>query len=81
MSEENISKPNWPNWTVGYYTDNPTQYTSDDMSHLEPRGLSAVFLKILALKSGHTPPKVSGFLRTNEGGYFYTNMGGKFKLG
>ena len=74
-----MPKEHIPNWIIGYWTETPTEYTSDDIVHLEPDSLSTVYLKSLALKSV-APPVSAGFLRTNTGGYFLTNTGGKFRL-
>lgn len=77
--ESVVSKETIPDWIQIYWTENPTHYTSNDIYHLEPGGLSAVFAKMLALKSGHTPI-TEGFLKTNTGGYFMTNTGGRFRV-
>lgn len=76
-----MSKNTMPRWIQPFWSENPTEYTKDDIFHLEPGSETAVFLKILCLKSGSTPsPPDNSFLRTNSGGYFLTNTGGKFRL-
>ena len=74
-----MPKENIPNWIIGYWTDNPTLYTSDDIFHLEPDSLSPVYLKFLALKSGYSPeppnPPAKNRLRTSDLFYMVTTDG------
>jgi hypothetical protein len=41
-----------PKWLQQFWDENPTIYTEEDILHLEPSGLNAVFLKHL-IESGH----------------------------
>ncbi len=75
-----MSKDTMPLWMQKFWSDKPTEYTKDDIFHLEPGSEKAVYLKILCLKSSPIPPISSAFLRTNSNGYFFTNTGGKFRL-
>jgi hypothetical protein len=74
-----MSKENMPPWIKIYWKDNPAEYEINDIYHIEPGSLSAVFAKNLALKSGYTPDE-EYYLKTNTDDYFLTNTGGKFVI-
>lgn len=48
------SAENIPDFMLQFWSENPTDYTSDDILHLEPFSENAVFLKYLALLSNES---------------------------
>lgn len=46
-----MSKENIPDFMLQFWSENPTDYASNDIFHLEPFSENAVFLKYLALLS------------------------------
>ena len=49
-----MARENMPPWIIEYWTETPTEYTKDDIHHLEPDSVLAVFLKYW-LENGFAP--------------------------
>ncbi len=45
-----MSKEDLPRWTDDFWSENPTEYTKDDILHLEPESEEATYLKYLLIK-------------------------------
>lgn len=64
-----MSKENMPDFMLQFWRGSPTEYTQDDIIHLEPLSENAVFLKYLALLSdcgGGDDEKVRGFITSDN---------------
>jgi hypothetical protein len=75
--ESIMPKENLPPWIQQFWYDTPTVYTKEDIFHLEPNGLTAVFLKILALNSDEPPIVETELLVTTDGFYMISTDGYK----
>ncbi len=49
-----LAEDTMPEWIQEFWRENPTEYTKDDISHLEPSNEASIFLKLLALNSSKT---------------------------
>lgn len=58
-----------------FWRDSPTEYTLNDIKHLEPFSENAVFLKQLSLLSGETPPIETHDYVTSDGKKYKTSDG------
>lgn len=72
-----MSKENIPDFMLQFESGFPTEYTRDDIFHLEPLSENAVFLKYLALlndNEGGGGGEIRGFI-TSEDEDFMTSSG------
>ena len=67
-----MSKENIPDFMLQFWRASPTEYTQDDIFHLEPFSENAVFLKYLALIGKENSEKIRGFI-TSDGKDFITS--------
>ncbi len=44
-----MSKEDLPRWMEEFWSDNPTEYTKEDLQHLEPNSENVAFLKYLVI--------------------------------
>lgn len=63
-----MSKENMPDFMLQFWRGSPTEYTQDDIFHLEPLSENAVFLKYLALLSdkGGGSEEIRGFITSDD---------------
>ncbi len=69
-----MSKDTIPEFMRQFWSENPTVYTRDDITHLEPEGENAVFLKYLALiNGGGGSTKIRGFITSDDKDFITSN--------
>lgn len=61
-----MSKEDIPNFMLQFWRGSPTEYTQDDIFHLEPLSENAVFLKYLALLNSGGGEKVRGLITSDN---------------
>lgn len=80
-----MSKEKVPDFILKFWRDSPTEYTRDDIFHLEPMSENAVFLKYIALNigdsggGGGSSEQTRGFI-TSDGEDFATSDGLNFTV-